>query len=852
MDSGISADDRRAALGELKDLLACNPQAQLAVGHIGLHVLTAVLQEDGDDVELMRGALEALIQAVTSHADCPARGGVEPAAINAELFGRDGRSLKLVFGLLDDQDFYVRYHALQLMCKLLAHSQHHVQAVVLSSPVGVLRLLDMVSERDVIRNEALLLLNNLCHGREEVQKVLAFEGALERLFVIVKEEGGAQGGVVVQDCLQLVNNLLRSCAPNQKLFRESGLVQSLPALLTLHVGESSALSRQEAANVLCALELVLLLLTPDDDGRVANQAALFKAGVLDALLPLALGSRARFPAVRIAARACVAALVAEFLEAQEALGVAFVAGDGEERPPSPALLVALQAVLQGHDEGERRAAEHLVAAYCGSNAVGQRLLLSTLAPVGDEDPTAPASFGSMLASALLVEGNSEVACRAASLLQHLLFGNNAAKEQLLRVPLEARASGGTLPELFMPRCTRMLAEAARGTGAHHVDLQIALLRLTFVWLEDCAAAVASFVASPAHLPLLIDLSTRADAHVAGLSAAVLGCCVLDNESAGACDAHTVLDAIVSRLTLAEYFRNWEAMRDSDAFRAASTRKACAKPLVTRASAAAAVDGVTAFTGGKTAGMPETSVYTHALALALERMEHTVRDRLLSMFARPKQVAARNAAVWEVGEGETVQGHTERLKALLQAADAELAELRARNAMLVQQLMAGQPAPSPSDAHAASTAAAGVDVQAQEVLARVREDAEREIAAARAEAAEARNAAARNEESLTALSEAYNTLEAAHFRFEEELRRASSSGGITAEQLRKVVAEARQEGMVDGAAQAAAEHEQELNDLLVCLGQEEAKVMRLREALERAGVADVDAIIASPLPDGDET
>ena len=31
-----------------------------------------------------------------------------------------------------------------------------------------------------------------------------------RVFTIVREEGGADGGAVVQDCLELLNNLLRA------------------------------------------------------------------------------------------------------------------------------------------------------------------------------------------------------------------------------------------------------------------------------------------------------------------------------------------------------------------------------------------------------------------------------------------------------------------------------------------------------------------------------------------------------------------------------------------------------------------------------------------------------------------
>ena len=187
--------------------------------------------------------------------------------------------------------------------------------MVLSNPLGIARLMDMASEREVVRNEALLLLNALARGKEDIQKLLAFEGAFEQLFTILRGEGGVAGGVVVQDCLELANNLLRDCAPNQLLFRESGLAASLPALLELPRSAGASLSRQAAANLLCALEMVLVLLTPcggGEEGRGAvraHQALLLKSGLLGTLLPLALGERTPFSAVASAARMCAALLV---------------------------------------------------------------------------------------------------------------------------------------------------------------------------------------------------------------------------------------------------------------------------------------------------------------------------------------------------------------------------------------------------------------------------------------------------------------------------------------------------------------------------------------------------------------
>jgi hypothetical protein len=49
----------------------------------------------------------------------------------------------------------------------------------------------------------------------DIQKVLAFEGAFEKLFNIVQQEGGIEGGVVSQGALTCVDGLLRFNPSNQ-------------------------------------------------------------------------------------------------------------------------------------------------------------------------------------------------------------------------------------------------------------------------------------------------------------------------------------------------------------------------------------------------------------------------------------------------------------------------------------------------------------------------------------------------------------------------------------------------------------------------------------------------------------
>ena len=60
-----------------------------------------------------------------------------------------------------------------------------------------------------------MLLISLSRSNAEIQKIIAFENAFEKLLSIILQEGVTDGGIVVQDCLQLTHNLLRYNVSNQ-------------------------------------------------------------------------------------------------------------------------------------------------------------------------------------------------------------------------------------------------------------------------------------------------------------------------------------------------------------------------------------------------------------------------------------------------------------------------------------------------------------------------------------------------------------------------------------------------------------------------------------------------------------
>lgn len=49
---------------------------------------------------------------------------------------------------------------------------------------------------------------------------MAFENAFDSLFDVINDEGNVDGGIVVEDCLLLILNLLRGNNSNIKFFKE--------------------------------------------------------------------------------------------------------------------------------------------------------------------------------------------------------------------------------------------------------------------------------------------------------------------------------------------------------------------------------------------------------------------------------------------------------------------------------------------------------------------------------------------------------------------------------------------------------------------------------------------------------
>ncbi|KAJ0805824.1 putative uso1/p115-like vesicle tethering protein [Helianthus annuus] len=853
--NGKLPEDRRNAMAELQAVVAESHSAQLAFGTMGFPVLFGVLKEL-DDVEMVRGAVETLLSALTPISQAKShKNEVQPAMMNADLLSRDEQNISLLLNLLSEDDFYVRYYTLQLLTALLTNSHVRLQEAILTIPRGITRLVDMLMDREVIRNEALLLLTYLTREAEEIQKILVFEGAFEKIFSIIKEEGGSDGGVVVQDCLELLNNLIRSNASNQVLLRETIGFDSLISILKLR-GSTYSFSQQKTINLLCVLETIRLLMNGGSEADPAkqsekstNKTVLAQRKVLDHLLMLGVESQWASVAVRCAAFRCIGDLIYGHRQNLDALASKFL---GDEPQVEPALNSILRIILRTSSTQEFVAADYVFKSFCEENTDGQKVLASTLIPQPLSLTHAPfeedinMSFGSMLLHGLALsehDGDLETSCRAASVLSYILKDNIQCKEKVLKIEIESPTPSLGTPEPLLHRMVKYLALAFSKKGkdvkSTNSYVQPIILKLLVTWLSDCPNAVHSFLASRPHLTYLIELISNNDTTVCvrGLAAVLLGECVIFNKSIeSGKDAFSIVDAISQKIGLTSYFQTLEEMQKSFVF---SSAKPATKMNDNSVSDVEDIEDDVASDPKNEDHPMLAEMFDSQFVNFIKNLETSIRDGVVNLYSHPKSDVSVIPAELEQRKDEADVDYIKRLKLFLEKQCSEIQDLLNRNTILAEDLAktgggnSSQTEPRPNS---------GSDrVQIEKLKRDLLEASQRvdmlknDNSKLENEVSSYKTLSAKIENDLKSLSDAYNSLEQANYHLENEVKALKNGGSTMGSGLNieAIKAEAREE--------AQKESEAELGDLLVCLGQEQSKVEKLSARLMELG-EDVDALL----------
>uniref|UniRef100_A0A8C1KDR9 General vesicular transport factor p115 n=1 Tax=Cyprinus carpio TaxID=7962 RepID=A0A8C1KDR9_CYPCA len=438
-----------------------------------------------------------------------------------EKFIGDPDNITLLLALLEEFDFHVRWPGVKLLTALLKSQCAPVQSIVLVSPMGVSRLMDLLADsREVIRNDGLLLLQQLTKGNTAIQKIVAFENAFERLLEIITEEGSSDGGIVVEDCLLLLLNLLKNNSSNQNFFKEGSYIQKMKSWF--EVGDdNSGWSAQKVTNLHLMLQLVRVMVSPvNAPGATAScQKAMFQCGLLQQLCTILMATGV--PADILTETINT---VSEVIRGSEVNQDYFASVNAPSNPPRPAIVVLLMSMVNERQPFVLRCAVlYCFQCFLYKNQKGQGEIVATLLPSTID--ASSVSAGQLLCGGLFSADSLSNWCAAVA-LAHALQDNLTQKEQLLRVQLAT--SLGKPPVSLLQQCTNILSQGSR------VQTKVGLLMLLCTWISNCPIAVMHFLHNQDNVPFLtgqISENLGEDERlVQGLCALLLGICIYYNDN----------------------------------------------------------------------------------------------------------------------------------------------------------------------------------------------------------------------------------------------------------------------------------------------------------------------------------
>ncbi|XP_072319358.1 general vesicular transport factor p115 isoform X3 [Eucyclogobius newberryi] len=540
--SSTLLDDRRDAVRALKSL---SKKYRMEVGTQAMDHLINILQTDRSDSEIVGYALDTLYNLICNDEEeeqDESEDAVSPkpkqktvptpdesaqkqaddlGAQFTEKFIEDPEHLTLILALLEEFDFHVRWPGVKLLTALLKNQGPQVQGVILVSPMGVSRLMDLLADsREIIRNDGLLLLQHLTKSNAAIQKIVAFENAFERLLDIITDEGSSDGGIVVEDCLLLLLNLLKNNSSNQNFFKEGSYIQRMKPWF--EVGDDNAgWSAQKVTNLHLMLQLVRVLVSPvNSPGATTScQKAMYTCGLLQQLCTILMATGV--PADILTETINT---VSEVIRGNQVNQDYFASVNAPSNPPRPAIVVLLMSMVNERQPFVLRCAVlYCFQCFLYKNQKGQGEIVATLLPSTIDANSI--SAGQLLCGGLFSADSLSNWCAAVA-LAHALQENLTQKEQLLRVQLAT--SLGKPPVSLLQQCTNILSQGSK------VQTRVGLLMLLCTWISNCPIAVTHFLHNQENVPFLtaqISENLGEDERlVQGLCALLLGICIYYNDN----------------------------------------------------------------------------------------------------------------------------------------------------------------------------------------------------------------------------------------------------------------------------------------------------------------------------------
>ena len=544
LQSATLLEDRRAAILGLRSFAKLFP-ASVASG--ALRGLIGSLRKDADDSDTTKVVLETLLMLFAPD-EKSTEAAAEITLWLADEFTQRQDNITVLLDLLESKEFYLRLYSLQLILHISTARAERTQECILSAPLGVSRLVAVLDDRrDAVRNEALLLLIALTPSSTELQKLVAFESAFDRVFALIEAEGSlTHGSTTVQDCLSLLANLLKLNVSNQSYFRETGCISKLARLLVdVTKEEESADGVSEWArpqrdlNVWGLLGLVQLFVVRGGQGTPLNQASFWQSGIVVQILHLAFRSELDV-SIRAKCFTTCADLIRGNASLQEQFGdlgvptgsvKAKTTPNGHSTPNGIELTNIIEALLNIALEPASisifdvrlAACECVKAFFSGHAGIRIHVLRRAIEGFRSGDDEVPNVLMVLIRPSDLPAASDPYQIWMASvLLFHLLFENSEAKELALTVTDGDTSSGEEVITCVQSIATNLITSVQRREDERAV---IGYLMLLCGWLFEDPDAVNDFLGEGSSVPSLIHASkatSSTEPLVAGLCIVLLG------------------------------------------------------------------------------------------------------------------------------------------------------------------------------------------------------------------------------------------------------------------------------------------------------------------------------------------
>ena len=636
----------------MRGIRALSKKYPREVGTLCLEVLIGAIQVDRTDAEIVGYAVESLWNVMDSQQspELDASTAVEMT----KAFVKTAEHVTMILNLLEDFEFQVRRPATCLLTAMLKNCLSEVQEAVLVTPMGISRIMDLLSDsREVVRNDALLLLLQLTRTNRQIQKIVAFENAFDRLLDVIQREGWSDGGIVVEDCLMIIHNLLSGNNSNQAFFREASHVQLLVPFFQLPTpsGDQTSWIQQKVTNVRYMLRVLRTLVSPSNpqQATVACQKSILQFGLLKLLCEFMFAS-----GVPTEVLVETITTVAEAIRGCETNQKYFEEVMPHTDPPRSAILALLMSMVTEKQPLPLR----LAALYCFQSYVfryegGQNQIINTLLPSTAASSSQPQiTAGQVLCAGLFGNDPFSNWSTAVAIACSL---NASLKPQLLRVQLSMSGRGQVT---LLQQITSLLS----GNAGLKVQTKIGLLILLCSWLVDCSVAVSQFLNDSNNVVFLTaqlehPYTTEHEQLVRELCATLLGVCLAYHDGTSTAYPQDTLRQIINHRVGRDAFTQCLTHISSSEFFTAASKS----PHLS----AETLDGV---------------CFDHSFTVLFKRVSDSIHQALDGN--PPPQLPTQNGQ--DPNSSTSIEDHdsiVSQYKELIRSLDEELSSLRVKHAAL---------------------------------------------------------------------------------------------------------------------------------------------------------------------------